>query len=231
MTRTTATTRTPVTLRAPVLESKYTMTTSSSLSLPGNSMSDLSAYTAVMRLVINGATAGGAYLALPYNVNSAGLIKHNNNAAIPGFRINSRINGVDYNYDVAGYRYKLGKECTVALRYTGSVLEFWVDNVLYDSRSASGSLGTTNTTYGINPAIALNGDASYVFARIYNTSLSDTNLSLAMAGVKVPGFIFNIDFQGTPGTTGTPSETILNGTVTVTGTPTGYEAHLSRTQA
>lgn len=192
-----------------------------------NKLDGLSALTMVIRLKINAAVNGGIYFSAPYDGTQAMVAIKNTNNTNQTIRINFRAGGTAVNYDVSNFTYALSTVYTMAIRYNGSLLEFWVDGHKYDSRAATGAFGTSDDTksWGVIYGGNSNGtaDMDAIFARAWNTALTDPQLYQAMLGTYTTGAILNLPFMEGAGT---PVETANGATVTLSGFPTwiSYQA-------
>lgn len=189
--------------------------------IAANDLTGLSAATMVMRLSLSESINGGNYFDPGSDGTQSVMAIKNQNNTTPTFRINFRAGGVGVNYDIAAstFSYKLGKVYTIALRYTGSLLQFYVDNFQQlDSRSASGAFGTLTQNWRVmaSGSGASPGSGDVYFARMWTSALNDTDLTNAMNGSFTAGAALNLDF--TEGT-GTPVEKANAATVTLNNAP------------
>lgn len=197
-----------------------------------NEFDGLSGATMVIRMRVNAVVSSGNYFASP-NDSVQGMMTIKNTATTnKSFRVNFRAGGVAVNYDVGAgssqKQYNLNEWMTIALRYTGSVIEFWVNGSKIDSRAASGAFGTTVTDWEIAAANASGfSSMDVMWARAWKSSLSDSNLNLAIAQNYITGACLNLDF--TEGT-GTPVDRGIGAQVILAGSPT-WNALWSRTTA
>lgn len=221
-------------LRPAVQNYKYTATTTSSLSIAktvGNDLSGVAGATMVVKWIPNTVVSGGQIFQFGFDGVATGtLLIKNQNTSINKYRISYQLSGAGgVGVDVDG-EYTAGKPSTVALRFTGSVIECWVDGILKSSTAAVGVLeNSPSIGYAINSTHAPAGYAngSYVFVRAWNKALPTLDLILAIRGVKIGSPVFNMDFQEG---SGNPTESNGAG-VTLNGTPTGYQSFETRPEA
>lgn len=193
----------------------------------GNDFAGLTAMTCVARIKMLSVVNGGFILGFPTSSGGVRQIDFkNSNTTNPTFRLNL----VSGNVDVTTYSYTLNQWIVVAIRYTGSVAEVWIDGVKIFSQSASFTFpNPTTNNYYINTASQNPTQSSCACSlyRLWLSSLSDPNLALAMKNDYSTGAAINLDFSiGS----GVPVDRANGTAVTSLGTPV-WESMPTRSSA
>lgn len=197
-------------------------TQSLSISRNGNNtFQGTSAATMIIRLRINAVVNGQNFFDIGSDGTQSAMVIKNQNNTTPTLRINFRAGGTAVNYDIDGtvFSYVLGKIYTIALRYTGALLQTYVDGVLIDSRAATGAIGTLTQNWRVGAAGSGAGPATIdvFFVKAWKLALSDVELQRATFSKFSSGSVIYLNFsEGS----GTPVERAQNGTVTLSNSPT-----------